>query len=367
MNFFKFFIFIFLIFNIEPSISSVFEETNAIYGSEEYFYRLHDVKFVEEHGFFVFGRATNRKTKNSENMFVFLFDSSGNLIKRSIYKDKGKPSLFFSDQKNNAYVLSKKKDGYFLYKIDQGLNLLPLGHLMSRKYKIHELFLDKDNIFSICGSRNNKQSIYARVKITEEKIYEMEMQEGSNNEYCISSPFDEKTAVLLIGEGGSLSKSKEERVLKKYEKLTKKSETIADKIYDKDIFIDNKGKVFFVYDKRFGIKQEVRLLSLDHKFNPLWNKHIVTNNFGLTGYRIGKISKNILVVGNKKNRVFWSLIDADTGKLIVSEHKKETNPVMHPKVDCSPIVCLVSGTEISLGKNKEKNEKLLVSRLKFKE
>ena len=73
------------------------------------------------------------------------------------------------------------------------------------------------------------------------------------------------------------------------------------------------------------------------------------------------------MVGNKKNRFFWSLIDADTGKFIAGDHKKETNPVIRPRVDCSPIVCLVSGTEISLGKNKEKNEKLLVSRLKFKE
>jgi len=365
MNIFKFFILTVFVFNVELSVSSVFEETNSVYGSEEYSYKLHDVKFIEEHGFFVFGRANNSKTKNSENMFVFLFDSSGNFIKRSIYKDKGEPLLFFSDQKNNAYVLSKKKDGYFLYKIDQGLNLLPLGRLMSRKYKIHELFLDKDNIFSICGSLN-KSSTYARVKITEEKIYEMEIDEGSNNEYCISSPFDKKTAVLLIGEGDSLSKSREERVLKKYEKLTKKSEKIADKIYDKDIFIDNNGKVFFVYDKRFGIRQEVRLLALDDKFNPLWDKHIVTNDFGLEGYRIGKISKNILVVGNKKNRVFWSLIDVDTGKIIASEHKEETNPVIHPKVDCSPVICLISGTEISLGKNKEKNEKVLVSRLRFK-
>ena len=140
MNIFKFFILTVLIFNIELSVSSVFEETSAIYGSEEYSYKLNDVTFIDEHGFFVFGQAINKKIKNSENMFVFLFDSSGNLIKRTIYRDKGKPSLFFSDQENNAYVLSKKKDGYFLYKIDRELNLLPLGLLMSSKYKIHQLF-----------------------------------------------------------------------------------------------------------------------------------------------------------------------------------------------------------------------------------
>ena len=67
-----------------------------------------------------------------------------------------------------------------------------------------------------------------------------------------------------------------------------------------------------------------------------------------------------------KNRISWFLVDSNKGAVIMSGGKSDTNPTIHPRVDCNSSVCFIVGTTMFLGKKKEKHEKILISRLDFK-